>query len=372
MPRVSASNSALKHRCGLKKAVRHFFEKREYYEVDPSGLRTTYCLDPFIDVFSCSSELSSLFLQSSPELAMKHLLCEYQAPIYYLGPAWRRGEEGSRHAKEFTMIEWYRPDAIPFDLKIEAPAIEAPLTDHLPLKSPSYIALMQETCELCLLALAFPHSPKKTTPLIWALPKLLIHLYSIDIYSASSDEVFACICQTLTSHSSEHDLPKQLSKCPLNRAQELNWVFGLLMCECIEPWLSSEYPDQMVILHEFLGFYPDKADCALAQASTLKSQVHIVERFELYYNGVELANGYKELTCGEEMQRRQQEAGRIKELSEEGQSAQIDWSLIDKMKRGLFPESCGVAVGFDRLLMINWQKHHPNTSTAISSIRVDR
>lgn len=372
MPRESVNRSLIKHRSEAKKAVRLFFEKRGFDEVDPCGLRSSYCLDPFIEIFTSStSSGKDLFLQSSPELAMKHLLCESTGPIYYLGPAWRRSEEGPFHSREFTMLEWYRKnpqkpweqsaEELPLPLSAEIKQLSGP-------KEASYLQLMQETVDLCYEVLSRENSLEKNCR-VFALGELIQRTCSLDVHTSSLEELFHSFQKKLDNMGLCHGLSKTAPSEPFLLAKELNWAFGMIMHDCIEPWIAKNYPNQIVVIHDFISFYPAKADCALAKAHTLPSGIHIAQRFELYFNALELANGYNELTDGDEMQRRQEEAGMVKGLSEEEVENQIDWKLIDLMKKNRFPNSCGVAVGFDRLLMLN---HREKSLHRIEAIRVDR
>lgn len=367
-------NSSLKNkllqRSRAKQQVRDLLHNNGYIEADPSALRSSCCVDPFIQIFSTSEDdttpnAKAYFLQSSPEIALKHLLCENPGPIYYLGPAWRQGEEGKQHRKEFTMLEWYRADSDqrPF---CSLPHLVQALNDDWSDRPLAELAV--ETLTICHKIIGQPSLDIAQTP-AYSLPKLLYHLSSIDIYTWAQEQIYQQI-KAVLGMSAHDSLANHLSSDPLQKAEQMSCALSLYIDSVIEPWLSLKHPNSFALLCDFIGFYPRRADCALAQNDQLTNGVSIVKRFELYHGNIELANGYRELSCGIEMQHRQQEAYQIKGINSQKGDAMIDWQLIKKFKNESFPASCGVAVGFDRLLM-QQLKQYKNGPVEINEVRVD-
>jgi lysyl-tRNA synthetase class 2 len=294
--RPSANLDGLRRRAEILALIREFFAQRGVLEVETPLLCCSGVTDPAIEplvVESGDSIDAPRFLQTSPEYAMKRLLATHGEPIYQVARAFRDGEAGACHNPEFTLLEWYRPG---FDLH----------------------ALMDEVAELVGACIG------RRDEVRYSYREVFRRYLSIDPFTASDDELSACVCEQadIGDMSGDRDL----------------WL-DLLMSHVIEPQLPG-----LCFIHD----YP-ASQAALAKIIEADG-VQVGQRFELYVDGLELANGYRELTDPVE-QRKRFEADNAKRR-ERGQSERpIDEHLLSAMEHGL-PECSGVALGADRLLML--------------------
>lgn len=339
----------IRWRAQKKACARDFLNRRAYLEVDPAGLRSSACLDPHIHIFTLPNFLT---LQSSPELALKHLLCEHSGSIYYLGPAWRAKEQGNQHLHEFCMAEWYREDqdwneqdrTCRFSLEIHA--------DHFLSK------LAQESLDFCKVFL--PQA--KNSVKLFSFPQLLALISNIS--PLQEQEKFELeLKDSLIKFLYPVELAKLLNS-QKRTYERLSTLISLWSDLVLHPWLKKNFPGEFVVIYDFLAFWPSGCDCALAQALRQVNGLWLVKRFEIYFEGIELANGYRELIDGDIMLKRQLEAYHYKKEFQDC-VGEIDYELCEKMKKGLLAPTCGVAVGFDRLLQL------ASKSPAIQNIRLD-
>jgi len=290
----SADMQAIKARASLYQAVRAFFLARDVLEVDVPLLGVAATVDPFIESLTTHVCGEPHYLQTSPEFFLKRLLAAGSGSIYSLGRAFRDGERGARHRPEFTLLEWYR---IGWD-------------EH---------QLMDE------LALLVDHVLPDTIVSKVTYRDLFLTHFSLDPHTASIDTLKRCALEAIDI-SLDDDNPT-------------TWL-DLLMAHCIEPHL----PKGLVFIYD----YP-KAQAALAKVSADHSGRLVARRFEAYLNGVELANGYFELTDHKE------QLERFRSDSEYRSSHQLpvlpyDRLLVSALEAGM-PVCAGVAMGIDRLLM---------------------
>lgn len=289
----------LRDRARMLEEARSFFKERNVLEVDCGSLVKFPSLDSNVDVIEASvSEQERGFLHTSPEYAMKRLLAYGLGDIYYLGHVYRKGEIGRIHNPEFTMIEWYR--SIP------------------------YPAIIQETCELILRFIgSFP----------------IRHVSYRDAF-----QNYAGINPFQTQDFQEVldrfsiDSPKDSSTWDRD-----TWLH-FLMSHVIEPELGR---GELTVLCE----YP--ASQAALSRIIEKDGIQVAERFEIYLAGVELCNGYHELTDSKEQRRRLNEENQNRNLQGKKRYA-IDEKFLAALEMGL-PDCCGVSVGFDRLMLL---RHH--------------
>ena len=247
--------------------------------------------DPNIQPMQTTLETAeSRWLQTSPEYPMKRLLCAGSGDIWQLCKVFRAGEAGRKHNPEFSMLEWYRVG-----------------WDHR--------RLMDEVADLTSLLLQerFPALPRLSLTYAEAMAQYA----GLQVYTAADEEV-AALGRALAGQ----DLA-------LNRD---GWL-DLIMSLKVEPSLPE---DTLVLIDAFPA-----SQAALAKVVTDADGVKVAERFELFFNGAELANGYHELTDAQELAQRFQQYG-------EGREA--DQFLLDAMASGM-PDCAGVAMGVDRLLM---------------------
>lgn len=346
-----STNSALRlriaKRAHCKDLVRTLLSQRGYLEVDPCGIRSTACIDPFIDLFSLQN--SSFYLQSSPELAMKHLLCEGSGAIFYLGSAWRAKECGEKHAPEFTLIEWYCTDE-ERQKHTSTTALEEELQRDLAKKlgdlQLSQLAL--EAALLCSQVIGLAEE-SLTGMRAYSFSELLQEISSIKI-DQPSDKLYHQFLKALEEAGCSYDLPYAPS--PQELPLLLSRACSLWADRLLQPWLKANrsHCGALTLLYDFVTFHQEGADSALAQTKPLREGFRLAQRFEIYQGEVELANGYRELLDGEEMRARQQEALTIKKIELKGPQPALDLKLIEQLKAAKLPPCCGVAVGFDRLM----------------------
>ena len=289
-----ACESLLRDRAQLLKKVRAFFDERGILEVDTPLLSPFAPIDTHIDLFEVKlSETQIGYLHSSPEYGMKRLLSEGSGDIYQLSHVYRKGEYGKLHSPVFTLIEWYRINS-------------------------NYSSFIEETLDLfCLFLGPLPH---ETLTYQTAFQKFL----QIDPFNTS--------ITTLLEAAQNHNL--HLKEQPINSL--LNELWGCL----IEPQLGQKI---LTIIHD----YP-ASQAALAQ--TIEKQgLHIAERFEIYYQGIELANGYHELRDAEEQRRRLEQANRERQSLKKS-PLPLDPHFLAALEN--LPDCYGIAVGFDRLMML--------------------
>lgn len=278
-------------RAKLYSAIRAFFAEKNVLEVETPLLCQHTVTDPHIESFAIPTGNKNYYLQTSPEYAMKRLLAEGSGDIYQITKAFRQGEAGSQHNPEFTMLEFYR---VGFD----------------------HHALMHELDELLRYCANTAPAEKIT------YQKLFLSHLQIDPLKASLSELKNCI--------TTHDIAIHTEGLTYDSALQI------LLTHLIEPKLGIETP---LFLYDFP---PSQAALSIINNG-------VAERFELYLNGKEIANGFHELTNANEQLKRFQK-NQI-DRQENGQCIpEIDYYFIDALKQGL-PACAGVAVGLDRLLM---------------------
>lgn len=297
----SASLSNLKARAQLLSSIRTFFAEREVLEVDTPalshhGVTDRYMRSMTVDVgFSDTSHFDKGFLQTSPEYAMKRLLAAGYGSMYQICKAFRQDEVGAKHNPEFSMLEWYRLD---FD----------------------HVQLMDEVYGLVTQVLG----PKQR----WDLSYQQVFIEFLDIDPlAISDEVLEWFAR-----SNLGLLPEDL---------ERDDYLSLLFEDKIEPQLGLN--DSVCFIYD----YP-ASQAALARIS--ESDPRVAHRFELYIEGIELANGFYELADSQQQLERFKADNRWR-ADNKLPEIEIDQHFIEALEHGL-PECSGVALGLDRLLMI--------------------
>lgn len=299
----SADVQTLKCRAKVISQIRAFFDTRKVLEVDTPVMSHYGVSDPHIDSISVqftpdgASLAQPMALMSSPEYAMKRLLAAGSGDIYQIAKAFRNGEVGTRHNPEFTLLEWYR-----IGYSIEQ--------------------LMQEVAQL--LEQVLPEHRLDWQYLSYK--QAFLSILKIDPLNASDKEVKDA-AMGLIDLQMDHDTQRE------------TWL-DLLMSHCVEPQLPSAC---------FIYDYP-ASQCALAQTALDETGDHIARRFEVYINGVELANGYLELQDAKEQLRRFEMDNQSRHAMGKA-TMDADLRLVEALQTGL-PDCCGVAIGIDRLLML--------------------
>ncbi|EAQ82557.1 EF-P lysine aminoacylase EpmA [Blastopirellula marina] len=319
--RPTCSLEKLHARSELLQQVRAFFLSREFLEVETPLLSHDSVIDRHLDPLSVTlfpdprrpEEGKKLWLQTSPEFGMKRLLAAGATSIFQIGKAFRGAEMGERHNVEFTMLEWYRVgDGYAAGRKLLADLAGEVLGDKV---------------EMLTYAEAFQQQ------------------LGVDPHRASGNELLSVALQNQVPTPDSYDG----SDCDLLRE--------LLLTELIEPHLGATAP---TILYD----YP-ASQAALAQVST--DDPPIAERFELYVQGVELANGYHELLDAELLRQRNQTNNQAR--GEDGKYRLPEASrLLEAMEFGL-PACSGTALGMDRLLMV---KTGARSLAEVLSFPIDR
>jgi lysyl-tRNA synthetase class 2 len=291
----SALISTLQQRASLLSKIRNFFTTRAYLEVETPIMAQFGVTDLYLSNIPAFFREKSYALQTSPEYHMKRLLAAESGPIFQLARVFRDDELGRWHNPEFTLLEWYQ-------LEI----------DHH--------ELMQEVGELLHTVLNCPPLVKKTYEAVFS------EIVGFNPFETSVEELRAVLQQ--------YDLDRVLPEDELDKDQYL----FLLMSHVIEPALATS--DAPMAVYHFPA-----SQAALAQ-------VHngVAHRFEVYYRGVELANGFHELTDPRAQQVRFEEDNRLR-IKHGLKAVPHDEYLLEALRHGL-PPCSGVALGIDRLLAI--------------------
>ncbi len=292
----SASAATLHRRAALLAAIRQFFEQRNVLEVDVPLLGVTGVTELNIQGLSTVANGTMAYLQTSPEYYMKRLLAFGLGAIYSLGKVFRGGERGRRHRTEFTLLEWYRPGWDEYQL-------------------------MAEVAQL----LAAAGFAQASTPSTHRYGPLFATVTGCDPHRADLPQ----LQQLAVQHAGANWAQAERSVC-------LDLIFSL----AVEPQL----PRGLVFVHD----YP-ACQCALATLGEDQKGNLVARRFEVFIDGVELANGYFELTDPAEQRRRFDADNRRREAHQLPVVAP-DEHLLAALTAGL-PPSAGVALGVDRLLM---------------------
>lgn len=296
----TANIEALKKRAQITQQIREFFAERQVLEVDTPLMCHTSIPDPNIHsipaLYQAYGEdgTQMYYLQTSPEFAMKRLLVAGIGSIYQICKAFRNGDYGRFHNPEFTMLEWYR---IGFNMQ----------------------QLMQEVDELLQLIL-------KTKPAeMVTYQELFLQTLGVDPLNTS--------IENLKKIAEKHDV-HMVGELDLD-----GWL-QCLMSHAIEPKLGFDKP---VMISHFPA-----SQAALARVD--ENDPKVAHRFEVYVQGLELANGFYELSDAEEQRSRFQENLRQREKMQLP-LLPLDEKFLTALEKG-FPDCSGVALGVDRLIML--------------------
>ncbi|MFN6105060.1 MAG: EF-P lysine aminoacylase EpmA [Planctomycetaceae bacterium] len=320
----TASLRTLELRARALAATRRFLDARGYFEVDVPLVSADRVIDPHLAPFAVfpvdgthpgrhresghresgqSGWSPTHHLQTSVEFGMKRLLAAGARAIYQLSHVFRAEERGPRHNPEFTMLEWYRVGDTHVEQMAETEALVAELFTLLgnPLPFPFGRLTYQQAFERSL---------------------------GIDPLRATVAELARVAAKQGVA------VPESLD--PHDRDGWLN----LLLAFCVEPTLGVTRP-------EFVCDYP-ASQAALARLRP--GEPPVAERFELYLRGVELCNGYHELTSADELRERI-DAESDRRARDGLPPLPVHNRLLDSMESGL-PPCAGTALGFDRVLML--------------------
>ena len=300
----SANQQILAARAALLAGIRKFFSRVGVLEVETPVCSARATTDPALKsletVFTGPGAPSGnrLYLHTSPEFPMKRLLAAGSGPIYQICKVFRDGESGRLHNPEFTLLEWYRPG---YDLD----------------------AMMRETAELVNALLPQPRSLDRLS-----YGEAFRRHLGIDPHVGTGGELQEAAIRAGIAGADALELPDRDA-----------WL-DLLLTHAVEPHLGQ---GNLTLLYD----YP-ASQAALARVRS--GEPPVAERFELYADGVELANGFYELADAQE-QRRRFEADLERRQREGKEPVPMDENLLAALESGL-PDCSGVALGVDRLLML--------------------
>jgi lysyl-tRNA synthetase class 2 len=302
----------------IKAGLRAWFEAGGFTEVECSALVASPGNETHLHAFRTErigpdGVAHPAFLHTSPEFAAKKLLAAGETRIFEFARVFRNRESARLHAPEFTMLEWYRACA-PY-----AAVIEDTLT------------LVQKAAEIAQTG-KLRHKDRSCDP--FAEAEFLTVADAFTRYAGID------LLATLKPDGAP-DCDALLRVCGFAPAAGEDWsdIFSKILTAKIEPRLGDGRP---TILHE----YP-RPEAALARPC--EADPRVAERFELYVCGVELANGFGELTDAAE-QRRRLEAEMAKKARLYGERYPLDEDFLAALSR--MPPASGVALGFDRLVML--------------------
>ncbi|HIP76290.1 MAG TPA: elongation factor P--(R)-beta-lysine ligase [Psychromonas hadalis] len=310
---ANASIKQLHRRAKIIQAIRHFFIDRGLLEVETPALSQsgvtdihlscfkTHFVGADIDAKNITSQGVPLYLQTSPEFHMKRLLSAGIGSIFQIAKAFRNEESGRYHNPEFTLLEWYQ---VGFD----------------------HHQLMAEMDELLQLIL------KTESAHVCTYQDAFIEVLKVDPLADSLDAL------------KKAGAPLNLGGV-LENEDDRDTILQLLFCFAIEPMIANDRPC-------FIVNFP-ASQAALARIS--KQDNRVAERFEVYYKGIELANGFHELSDPKEQLSRFEEDNRQR-VQRGLETMPIDKRFISSLPH--LPDCSGVALGIDRLVMLATNSEH--------------
>jgi elongation factor P--(R)-beta-lysine ligase len=306
----------LRKRRAMTEAVRRFLAGEGFVEVETAALQVSGGNEPHISTFGvellgAAGEKTPLFLHSSPEFACKKLLAAGEERIFTFARVFRNRERGPLHHPEFTMLEWYRAG--------------------------EPLSRVVEDCAGLMVAAA---RAAGTDSFLWR----------DGMADAFEEPEVLTLCEAFDRHAGvdlaslledREALARAAIRLGVRVVADDSWsdLFSKILCEKIEPHLGHGRAT-------FLIDYP-ASEAALARVKP--EDPRLCERFELYLCGVEIANGFGELTDAAE-QRRRFEAAEAKRAALYGETRPIDEDFLAALEA--MPEASGVALGFDRLVML--------------------
>ena len=312
-------------RARIAAAIRMHFEEHGFIETACAALTGSPGNETHLHAVAAEMEDAGgtahrLFLHTSPEFAMKKLLAAGEQRIFELARVYRSRESGPLNASEFTMLEWYRA-GVPYEAVIE---------DAL-----AIVRLAARTAGTSELRYRGRRASMEVAPQRITVADAFTKFAGIDLLATIDD----------SGHGDRDTLAALARQAGIARTARDGWsdIFSRVLAERIEPNLH----EGIVVLDQ----YP-RPEAALARASPRDPRV--AERFEIYVAGVELANGFGELTDPAE-QRRRFEAQMAEKARIYQRRYPIDEELLEALAK--MPPASGVALGFDRLVMLATDAH---------------
>ena len=320
------SMDILKVRALLLSAIREFFRQKGVMEVVVPTLGASTTTDLHINSFSLDSDREvgkRSYLQTSPEFFMKRLLASGSGPVFYLGSAFRAAESGLMHNPEFTLLEWYQPgytlsrlmkevkQLVHELIRVNGKHMDALFTDR---KGIDYTAFQTISYR-----------------------KLFEDTLGFNPHVISSEELLAFFAQRHSENLSHITTPIE------RRTRE----------NCLDYLFSTSIQPELIRPVFVTGFPASQA--ALSKKGNVDGD-EVALRFELYWNGIELANGYDELDDADELEARMATDNQDR-MNLHLPLIEPDQNLLAAMRAGL-PECSGVALGFDRLVALLTGEHN--------------
>lgn len=303
----SASIDALQQRANCLKQIRDFFNARGYLEVETPVMGQFGITDVYLSNIKVNFRGKPYCLQTSPEYHMKRLLAAGSGPIFQLARVFRDDELGRWHNPEFTLLEWYQLGINHHQLMDEMDELLQQVFNAGLMQRKTYQRVFQEICDI--------------DPLTATIEKLQQILLQFELSGI----------------------------LPMDERDRDQYLF-LLMSHVIEPALAKE--ETPVAVYNF----------PVSQAALAQVKDEVAERFEVYFRGVELANGFHELTDASLQQARFREDN-FKRQAQGLEHCQEDIYLLGALHHGL-PACSGVALGIDRLLALIFEQ--PSISTTLA------
>ena len=301
----SAEITTLKRRAQYLADVRLFFAERDVWEVETPILSQAAPTAPYLDSFTTdyrpigTQAKQTYYLQTSPEFSMKRLLAADSGSIYQIARVFRNGEQGRLHSPEFTMLEWYRPELTLPQLMDEVNVLLRQVFNIEPVIRLSYRSVFE-------------------------------FFLKINVFNCTDEVIKHCALE-------------RISSLPIDLELDRDGWLELLMSYIIEPRLAA------MAMPLFIYDFP-ASQAQLAKLKKDSSGNQVADRFELYIDGVELANGYNELLDADELRQRFEADNQLRKQQNKAEIP-LDENLLAAMKNGL-PECSGVALGLDRLIML--------------------
>ena len=312
--------SFLLARAAIKADLRRWFDAQGFLEVEPGCLQVSPGNEAHLHAFATQAvgsdlEALQLYLHTSPEFAMKKLVAAGEQQIFAFAPVFRNREAGPLHAREFTMLEWYNVGATYQAMMADCEAI---LAQSAARAKARWMSWRGATCD--------PQAAAERLTVAQAFSRYA----GIDLLV------------TIGAEGPDRDaLAAGATPSGVRVAADYTWsdIFARVLTERIEPRLGI---GRATLLYD----YP-ASEAALAKRS--EADPRLAERFEMYVCGVEVANGFSELT-DPQLQRATLEAEMALKQARYGERYPIDEDFISAV--GQLPEVAGCALGFDRLVML--------------------
>lgn len=301
--RPVADSSALRARATLLAEARAFFAARAVLEVETPALAQRTVTEPAVESIAVDWQRERWYLQTSPEYAMKRLLAAGVGDIFQICKVFRGGERGARHNPEFSMLEWYRR-GVTFSNFID-----------------ENVALLQTLFN------------RDSAARHWTYRELLQSFTQVDPFTANDGQLIAALIRNGIDIENPAALPRAV-------------VLDLLYDHATKATTTG--------IHTVCDFPPTAA--ALARIEQDANGITVARRCELIVDGVEVGNGYHELTDDVE-QRKRFAKDRARRRAADQEDIALDERLLAALAAGL-PDCCGMAIGLDRVLMLRLGARH--------------